>query len=63
MMRLTLGFFAHCCPYCKSIDFRSVATRNTFERAFRWLFQTYRCGLCGRHFCLLRRSGPLGEAA
>jgi hypothetical protein len=63
MMHPSLGFFASCCPFCKSIDFRCVAAQNGFERAFRWLFQTYRCGLCGHHFCLMRRSVAIGDAA
>jgi transposase-like protein len=61
-MRQSFGFFSASCPYCKSIDFRSVGTRNGFEKAFRWLFQPYRCALCGRHFCLVRRAIPVGDS-
>jgi len=63
MMRRILGFFSSCCPYCKSIDFRIVGLQNGFERTFRWLFQPYRCALCGHHFCLIRRSTAIGDAA
>jgi transposase-like protein len=42
------------CPHCRSIDFRSVGIRNTFEKLFHWILQPYRCGLCGRHFFLFR---------
>jgi len=54
-MNRALGFFSNSCPHCKSIDFRSVGTRNGFERTLRWLIQPYRCALCGRHFYLIRR--------
>jgi hypothetical protein len=62
MINRMLAFFSTCCPYCKSIDFRSVGLRNGFERTFRWLFQPYRCCLCGRHFCLIRRAPAIGDA-
>ncbi len=63
MIRPTLGLFSTCCPHCKSIDFRSVGTRNAFERTFQWLIQPYRCGLCGHHFCLIRRFAAIGNSA
>jgi len=47
-------FFSAQCPNCRSIDFRSVGVRNSIEKAFHWLLQPYRCGLCGRHFFLFR---------
>jgi predicted Zn-ribbon and HTH transcriptional regulator len=50
------------CPHCKSIDFRNVGTRNTFERVFYWLLQPCRCGLCGHHFFLFRWQVPIGAA-
>jgi predicted Zn-ribbon and HTH transcriptional regulator len=50
------------CPHCKSIDFRNVGTRNTFERVFHWLLQPCRCGLCGHHFFLFRWQVPIGAA-
>jgi hypothetical protein len=55
MIRLTIGLFAARCPHCRSIDFRPVSARNSIERAFLWLLQPCRCGLCGHHFFLLRR--------
>jgi hypothetical protein len=36
------------------VDYRSVGVRNTLEAAFHWLLLPFRCGLCGRHFFLLR---------
>ena len=42
------------CPHCKSIEFRSVGVRNAIESAIYWLFQPYRCELCGHHFFLIR---------
>jgi hypothetical protein len=42
--------FSKGCPHCRSIDFRSVGSRNFIERAFHWLLLPYRCDLCGRHF-------------
>jgi hypothetical protein len=44
--------FSARCPHCRSIEIRSVGTRNAMERAFLWLLQPYRCCLCGRHFFL-----------
>lgn len=58
--RATLGLFAAQCPHCKSIDFRMVDARNAMERAFHWLLQPYRCGLCGQHFFLCRWQVPVG---
>jgi transposase-like protein len=51
------------CPYCKSVDFRSVGVRNTVEKAIHWLLQPYRCALCGRHFFLFRWQAPVGGTA
>lgn len=53
---------AHC-PYCRSVDFRSVGLRNGVERALHWLVAPYRCGLCGKHFFLFRWVTPVEEAA
>jgi transposase-like protein len=53
---------AHC-PYCKSIELRSVGTRNALEKNFSWLIRPFRCGLCGRHFFLFRWRAPVPEAA
>jgi transposase-like protein len=61
-MRVTAGLLSTRCPHCKSIDFRSVGVRSTFERAFHWLLQPYRCSLCGRHFCLFRWQIPIGDS-
>ena len=46
------------CPYCRSIDFRSVGVRNTMEQVIHWLLRPYRCSLCGHHFFLFRWLGP-----
>ena len=63
MIRLSAGLsFSTCCPYCNSIDFRSVGRRNWFESTFRWLLQPYRCSLCGHHFCLIRRPLAIGDS-
>jgi hypothetical protein len=35
--------------------------RNTFEKAFHWLLQPCRCGLCGRHFFLFRWQETLAD--
>ena len=63
MMRGSVGFFSTQCPHCKSIDFRSVGARNSVERAFQWLLQSYRCGLCGHHFFLFRWMTLVGGPA
>ena len=60
MMRAIAGLFSKRCPHCKSILFRSVGPRNGFEETLIWLFQPFRCSLCGHHFFLLRR--VTGEA-
>jgi hypothetical protein len=36
-----------------------VDARNGMERAFHWLLQPYRCGLCGQHFFLSRWQVPI----
>jgi len=54
MIRAMMGLFSTRCPYCRSIDFRSVGARNAMERAFHWLLEPCRCGLCGHHFFLFR---------
>ena len=51
------------CPYCKSIEFRSVGVRSEFERVFLWLRQPYRCDLCGHHFFLFRWQVPVETSA
>lgn len=56
MMPLAL-FFTRC-PWCKSIDFRSVGVRNPVEKALHWLVHPYRCCLCGHHFFLFRWQTP-----
>jgi len=55
--------FSNHCPYCKSVDFRSVGVRNAIERALHWLVLPFRCGLCGHHFFLFRWRAPADEAA
>jgi hypothetical protein len=55
--------FACRCPFCRSVDFRCVGVRNALERALLWLVVPQRCGLCGRHFFLLRWVAPIGDAA
>jgi DNA-directed RNA polymerase subunit RPC12/RpoP len=42
------------CPHCRSIEFRKVGWRNSFERAIRFILLPYRCELCGHHFFLFR---------
>jgi hypothetical protein len=61
MIRSTVGFFSTRCPHCRSIDFRSVSARNAIERAFLWLLQPCRCGLCGHHFFLFRWQTLVGD--
>ena len=63
MRRRFMGWFSTSCPWCRSIDFRTVEPQNGFERFFRPLLQTYRCSLCGHGFCLIRRSAVIGDAA
>lgn len=46
------------CPFCRSVDFRSVGCRNEAERMVHWIFVPFRCGLCGRHFFLFRWKAP-----
>ena len=62
MPRFGLSLFSTGCPYCRSIDFRSVDIRNALERAFLWLTHPYRCELCGRHFFLFRWQTPMANA-
>jgi transposase-like protein len=45
--------FSTSCPHCRSIDFRSVGTRNALERAIHFLLHPFKCELCGHHFFLL----------
>jgi hypothetical protein len=56
------GLFSARCPYCGSIDFRSVGVRNAVEQAVNWLLQPYRCSLCGHHVFLFRWQAPAVEA-
>ena len=62
MIRVRAERFSHC-PFCKSIDFRSVGVRNAMEKALHWLLQPYRCSLCGQHFFLFRWQAPFTGAA
>ena len=55
--------FSNRCPYCRSVDFRSVGFRNGIEKSLSWLARPYRCELCGRHFFLFRWLGPIPEPA
>lgn len=63
MMFGIAGPLSSCCPFCKSIDFRSVDARNSVERTFCWLLQPYRCSLCGHHFFLFRWHTPIESEA
>jgi len=63
MIRAMLGLSPTRCPYCRSIDFRIVGARNAMERAFHWLLEPCRCGLCGHHFFLFRWRVLIGDAA
>ena len=63
MIRIVRRLFQGCCPYCSSIDFRSVDARNSIEEFFDWLLQPFRCGLCGHHFFLFRWQSPIGGEA
>ena len=63
MIRAAMGLFSTHCPHCRSIDFRRVGARNSIEAAFHWLLQPYCCGLCGRHFFLLRWQALIGGTA
>ena len=60
---MTVGLFHSSCPHCKSVDFRAVGVRNSFEKAINWIVQPYRCGLCGHHFFLPRWQAPLADPA
>lgn len=55
--------FSSRCPYCKSVDFRSVGVRNAVEQAIRWLMLPFRCSLCGHHFFLFRWLAPAEDEA
>jgi len=63
MIRAMVGLFSKRCPHCKSIEFRRVGARNATEKAFHWLLQPFRCGLCDRHFYMARWQAPLRETA
>jgi hypothetical protein len=63
MTRIIAGLLSKRCPYCRSIEFRSVGTRNSLEEAMLWLLQPLRCSLCGHHFFLFRWQVPLMDAA
>ena len=60
---LATQMFSTRCPHCRSIAFRSVGSRNDFEKALRWLVLPYRCVLCSRHFFLFRWQTPAVELA
>lgn len=55
--------FSEKCPYCRSIEFRGVGVRNSFEQALHWILLPYRCFLCGRHFFLFRGVAPVEGTA
>lgn len=63
MIRATVALFSKSCPYCKSIEFRTVGTRNGLERALQGILQPCRCSLCGHHFFLFRWQAPLEGTA
>jgi hypothetical protein len=63
MIHSRFALFSTCCPYCRSIDFRSVDTRSAIEAAFQWLFRPYWCSLCGHRFFLFRWQIPVGGKA
>lgn len=50
--------FSARCPYCRSVDLRSVGVRNSIEQAIHWILLPYRCSLCGRHLFLFRWLTP-----
>ena len=51
------------CPHCRSVDFRTVGTRNFIERTLDRLIQPCRCSLCGRHFLVFRWQVPVSAMA
>jgi hypothetical protein len=53
-MKLPPVAFVRRCPHCKSVDFRSVGSRNFVEKALHWIMPPFRCCLCGHHFYLVR---------
>lgn len=57
-----VALFTARCPHCRSIEMRTVGTRNGLEQAFHWLLHPYRCCLCGRHFFLFRWQNAYDEA-
>lgn len=63
MMRALIGLLFSRCPYCKSVEFRSVGVRNSVEQALYWLLQPYRCEFCGHHLFLFRWHVPVGGAS
>ena len=63
MTRALMGLLSKRCPYCRSIEFRSVGIRNSMEGAISWLLQPLRCSLCGHHFFLFRWQVSVGDAA
>ena len=58
MIRTLIGLFSSRCPYCRSVEFRTVGVRNDIERAIYWLIQPYRCEFCGHHLFLFRWQAP-----
>jgi hypothetical protein len=58
MIQTFIGLFSSHCPYCKSVEFRTVGVRNTIEQAFYWLLQPCRCEICGHHLFLFRWQAP-----
>jgi hypothetical protein len=63
MIRTLIGLFSARCPYCKSIQFRSVGVRNSVEQALNWLLQPCRCDFCGHHLFLFRWRVPVEGAS
>ena len=63
MSRIVLGLFSRHCPYCRSIEFRSVDPRNFLERIFLWILLPHRCALCGHHVYFFRWQAPVAYAA
>jgi transposase-like protein len=62
MIRFITGLFSSGCPFCRSIDYRSVDIRNAIESSLLWLLQPYRCSLCGHHFFRFRWQSTIPDA-
>lgn len=57
------GMFSSRCPFCRSIDFRSVGALTAIESALFRLLQPCHCELCGRRFHLWRWQTPVTDPA